>query len=324
MDPATAAAITEAGSNITQNSSNIGMYYLQRHHALKDYQRNRADALSDFNMANRYNSPQEQMNRLREAGLNPNLVYGKGADQASVQMKGPDLDTPIAPKIEGIDINRARAMGQSLQQNKAQTDNVLADTKNKELQGALTTAQTNQTNMQTANIAENTARTRFDLQQASELKDSVLMRARLENEAIQTNITTALNGMELAKVKSASDKAQAIQQIAESRARVLSMQLQNAVLPMQKQKLQNEIDMLQMNILNADLDRRIKNIELDLRKDGINPNDPTWSKELWDRISSWWDKDDQFVKQEKKRTFGGREGFDKEGNPMPLWMTLGK
>jgi hypothetical protein len=61
-----------------------------------------------------------------------------------------------------------------------------------------------------------------------------------------------------------------------------------------------------------------------LRKDGINPNDPTWSKELWDRISSWWDKDDQFVKQEKKRTFGGREGFDKEGNPMPLWMTLGK
>lgn len=31
-----------------------------------------------WNMSNQYNSPKEQMARLREAGLNPNLVYGNG------------------------------------------------------------------------------------------------------------------------------------------------------------------------------------------------------------------------------------------------------
>lgn len=303
---------------------NLGMYYLQRHHAKKDYERQRADALSDFNMANRYNSPEEQMNRLREAGLNPNLVYGKGADMAAAQMKGPNLDTPIAPKLDSIDINKARAMGQAYEQAKVQTDNIMADTKNKELQGDLVKAQTNQTNIQTAGIAENTAKTRFDLQQAVELKDSVLTKARLENEALQANTQATLSATEIAKVKSASDKAAAIQQIAESRARVLTMKLQNAQLPLQKQKLQQEIDMLKMNVLNADIDRRIKNIELELRNKGINPNDPTWSKELWDRISNWWSKDDQFVRDEKKRTYGGRPGFDKDGNPLPLWQTIGK
>lgn len=32
-----------------------------------------------FNMVNEYNAPKAQMQRLEEAGLNPNLVYGKGA-----------------------------------------------------------------------------------------------------------------------------------------------------------------------------------------------------------------------------------------------------
>lgn len=324
MDPVTGAIVAQAVGAGAETGGNIGMYYLQRHHAKLDYERNRRDALSDFHMANRYNSPEEQMNRLREAGLNPHLVYGKGADQAAVQMKGPNLDTPIAPKVAPVDINRAKQMGQMLQVEKAQTDNVLQDTKNKELQGDLLKAQTNQTNMQTANIAENTARTRFDLQQANELKDSVLTRARLENEMLETNISQTLSNMEIAQVKSASDKAVAIQNIAESRARILTMKLQNAQLPLQRQKLQQEIDMLKMNVMNADLDRRIKNIELDLRKEGINPNDATWSKKLWEGIMNWWQKDDQFVKDYKKNTYGGRQGFDKEGNPAPLWMTLGK
>lgn len=35
--------------------------------------------LEMWNMQNAYNSPQQQMQRLKEAGLNPNLVYGNGA-----------------------------------------------------------------------------------------------------------------------------------------------------------------------------------------------------------------------------------------------------
>lgn len=36
-----------------------------------------AQAIDDWNMQNAYNSPKAQMARLKEAGLNPNLVYGQ-------------------------------------------------------------------------------------------------------------------------------------------------------------------------------------------------------------------------------------------------------
>lgn len=46
--------------------------------ALQAYQMQRADALSDWNRQNAYNSPLEQMKRLQAAGLNPYLVYSGG------------------------------------------------------------------------------------------------------------------------------------------------------------------------------------------------------------------------------------------------------
>lgn len=48
---------------------NEKMYNLQRTHALADWQQ-QAD----------YNSPENQMKRLKQAGLNPHLIYGNGAD----------------------------------------------------------------------------------------------------------------------------------------------------------------------------------------------------------------------------------------------------
>lgn len=42
------------------------------------YGMQRRDALADWQMENEYNSPRAQMQRLQEAGLNPNLVYGHG------------------------------------------------------------------------------------------------------------------------------------------------------------------------------------------------------------------------------------------------------
>lgn len=47
------------------------------------YWRQREDALSDWHMQNAYNAPLAQMERLKAAGLNPNLVYGNGAEAMS-------------------------------------------------------------------------------------------------------------------------------------------------------------------------------------------------------------------------------------------------
>lgn len=49
--------------------------------------------LEQWNRENEYNTPESQMRRLAEAGLNPNLVYGSGAGQ-SVAAKSPSYKAP--------------------------------------------------------------------------------------------------------------------------------------------------------------------------------------------------------------------------------------
>lgn len=64
---------------------NRRMYALQRADAVADRDLQRQWALSDWNTQNEYNSPEAQMGRYRDAGLNPNLVYGEGVAASSGQ-----------------------------------------------------------------------------------------------------------------------------------------------------------------------------------------------------------------------------------------------
>lgn len=49
----------------------------------KMYDRQRSDALADWQRNNDYNSPLQQMTRFKLAGLNPNLIYGNQSSQAA-------------------------------------------------------------------------------------------------------------------------------------------------------------------------------------------------------------------------------------------------
>ena len=69
------SAASQAANMISQGAANRK----NREFTEKMYDRQRQDALSDWNQQNEYNSPQAQMERLRNADLNPNLVYGNGS-----------------------------------------------------------------------------------------------------------------------------------------------------------------------------------------------------------------------------------------------------
>jgi hypothetical protein len=56
---------------------------------------NRKNALADWNMQNAYNSPQQQMQRFKEAGLNPNLIYSQMSNGPVV--RSTDF---VAPKLD--------------------------------------------------------------------------------------------------------------------------------------------------------------------------------------------------------------------------------
>lgn len=60
----------------------------QRKYEREMYERQLADNRQNWELENFYNSPEQQMKRLKEAGLNPNLVYGNGADAQGGQITG--------------------------------------------------------------------------------------------------------------------------------------------------------------------------------------------------------------------------------------------
>lgn len=88
------------------NNLSLADRQFQHNQALaeQDYQRN----LEMWNYQNEYNSPSQQMARLRSAGLNPNLVYGGGnvsglttsdaPKMQSAQYQSPTMGRPETPK----------------------------------------------------------------------------------------------------------------------------------------------------------------------------------------------------------------------------------
>lgn len=123
------AAIGAASSGVnalTQGRQNRKQRKWASKEAEKAYQRN----IELWNMQNEYNAPEAQMARLKAAGLNPNLVYGKGADntagaispyqQAKGEFGGISFDVPqVLPLLNQYQDYRLR---------KAQVDNVQEQT----------------------------------------------------------------------------------------------------------------------------------------------------------------------------------------------------
>lgn len=90
--------------------------------------------LEMWNRGNAYNDPINQMDRLKKAGLNPNLVYGNGAvgNTASQLPKynAPRMDYNYLPKFNPMEM---LSYFQDFRMKNAQIDNVKADTLSKVL-----------------------------------------------------------------------------------------------------------------------------------------------------------------------------------------------
>lgn len=132
----------------------------------KAYQR----SLKMWNLQNEYNSPTQQMARIRAAGLNPNLVYGNGvtgnSSGSTPQYEPAKFNAPTIQAYRGWNLGISDAISQFLAYRtaKAQVDNM-------EAQNSLIRQQTATEATRQANIAASTSRSEFDLSMAKELKD---------------------------------------------------------------------------------------------------------------------------------------------------------
>lgn len=97
-----AAAGIAAAGQLLNSGIQGGMNTATRKWNEKMYGVQRKDALADWAMQNEYNSPLQQMARLKAAGLNPNLVYNNGATHSAQAVQKSDMKqwSPQAPQFD--------------------------------------------------------------------------------------------------------------------------------------------------------------------------------------------------------------------------------
>lgn len=140
-----AAAITAAGALGGSALSSIANSNLNKKNRVwqeKMYETQHQRNVELWNMQNAYNTPSEQVKRLREAGLNPNLMYGNGSAATGMADSVTSADIPGTPGTIPYDFSQASngiadsiARYQSWQMNslnmqkvQAERENIMANT----------------------------------------------------------------------------------------------------------------------------------------------------------------------------------------------------
>lgn len=266
----------------------------------EQYRTQRNDMLKDWERTNAYNHPKEQMNRLRQAGLNANLVYGKGAANTADMLRSPDMKQHT-PELDLVDTERAMSpmlKYVSVKKAQAETDNIAA-------QNAVLRADAILKAAQTAKTLSEGKRSKFDLDLANELKQSVIERAQLENERTRlsnekTKVDTQINldRNQRDQLKNSTDVRYTLQKILESKQQVLESQARAAKTEQERKNLLIKADEMKHNI-NLLQDKELFNMyDLKLREMGIMPSDGIWHRKIIEDIHNAYGEDKHYGKRQ--------------------------
>lgn len=241
----------------------------QREWNEKMYGLQRADALSDWNRQNQYNSPEEQMRRLKAAGLNPNLVYGQGTNAANAGSVRSSTVEAYNPKSINVDLGQiGQAIGsyQDMKLKQAQTNNLEAQNAVIAQDAALRAAQVVATKATGQKTTVDTQKTEFDLQQAQRLADTSVQTAEATLRKINADIDYTLDNNERQQAITSNTLQQGAEAILTARSNRQTSVSQRAQIAAQ--------------IENIRRDTTLKDLDIQLRKMGIFPSDPMWSRVL--------------------------------------------
>jgi len=229
-------AISQARANKQQLKYNQQMYQQQR-----------KDSLADWEMQNKYNSPQQQMQRLSEAGLNPAMIYGKGTvDNFGGSVRSADAKnySPIAPKLDLSAIPASISQYADLQLKKAQTDNLRNAIETSKEQRALLAAQALKT-------AKDTDYTTFKM-----MRDNLLLQTSVdaatesvrETRARTTSITDSNNrANEVQRVMLQPNLNKTLAEIANIQANTGKNQFERDVLKAQAEQIKKNTSWIDLN-----------------------------------------------------------------------------
>lgn len=200
-----------------------------------------------WNMQNAYNHPRAQMQRLQEAGLNPNLIYGDSVSGATGHADS--VGTPSRP--DKPDTLSGLMAFQNLKNMSAQEDLTHSLVSTEQAKQALMKAQAGKTREEWTNIMQGTdwfmpdpdgGKPTYSSLPPTEYQFNRLVYSRLQNEQIKYDILAKQIDFD---VKDAS-KADAIKRIAfdaaTAKATSKGRELNNELLKLQKQFLELGLD----------------------------------------------------------------------------------
>lgn len=254
---------TQVGSTIASNAAQSSLDSATRSYNWKMYDVQRNHALEDWNRVNEYNSPAQVMNRLKMAGLNPNLIYGQGqaGNAGPIRAVEGKSFTPQRRDWSGLAINPIQDY-YNLQFQKASLDNMQKMADLKVAEKALKIAST-------SNVQAKTAKTQFDTQQAMKLGQISLDYAAQNLLKLKADTQYTLDQNE----RAAAQNAQSIQ---EGIQRILLLRKNQAKTDAEKAQIDQQIK-------NARIDADIKAEDLKLRQQGVQPGDNI----LFRKIAEW-------------------------------------
>lgn len=143
----------------------------QRDYELQMYNRQKADNIKFWEMENQYNTPVNQMQRLKDAGLNPNLMYGSpqsggNAGSISSPTQGVSNSTKTVNPLQGFDASAVLTNMYDFRIKEAQLNLLNQQTKTQATQAGL-----NAINQGLASAKTNTERTLLTAQRDKLLAD---------------------------------------------------------------------------------------------------------------------------------------------------------
>lgn len=202
--------------------------------------RERLWALEDWNRQNEYNSPAQQMARLKAAGLNPNLVYGHGADATATQMPRSTDSKSYNPHVPRFDLGtpvmnyfQAQLMQKEMEKKDAEIATGWND-------AALRAAQVLST-------LQGTEASKFDLGQRQRLADTAYETATQHLANMKTENQVLRNRDE----REAAMNAQNLRSAAES---ILNLREQRAKSRQEREHIKQQIENLKSSKVLADLE----------------------------------------------------------------------
>lgn len=251
----------------------------QKQFTLDMYNRQRQDVLADWKRQNDYNSPLQQMQRLKEAGLNPNLVYDKGATAmgGEIGKVSPQSYNPEASVVQTERIPEVLSAFQDYENKKLQTNNL-------EQQIKIAEAQEQYIKANTLRVFKDTDRMSFNLFKDNELfpYQQDMLKENILGKRAQTAYTYGENERRWLENSPRID---------ETLARIAKLQADTSKVPFEKEILRKTADKLQSENYWRDISEGQKR----------NINDVLHESMLWDVLLKQRNVKDVDLKMETEK-----------------------